>query len=125
MIHSRIQRLICVSVLGGMLVAGLVPFRQPRNGVRVAPGHDETSCSLEIWVKSGATNGTSTLFAFSTGENPMQLWVHQYRSALVLKRMVGGVERHHGTVGIEGVFGQSKPIFITITSGRTEHINLC
>lgn len=140
MIHRRIQSLICLSVLGGMLVAGLAPFRRPKNDVswlgnrnglhfgrfgtlvssgtfQVAPVHDEPSCSLEIWLQSGVTNGSSTLLVFSTHDNPMQLWVQQYRSVLILKRMVGDVEQQHGTVGIQGVFGPSKPIFITITSG--------
>ena len=138
--HPRILGLVCVSVLAATLSAGLVPFQRPRNGVtwlehrnglhfrrfgtvvssREFPPEgapDESSCSLEIWLQSGATHGSSTLIAFSTPENPLQLWVHQYRGNLVIKRMVRGVERKNGTIGIEGIFGKLEPIFITIASG--------
>jgi len=69
-----------------------------------------------MWVQAGVSDGSSTLLAFSTPENPMQLWVHQYGRVLVLKRMVGDATRPHGTIGIDGLFGR-EPVFITITSG--------
>jgi VanZ family protein len=138
--RARIPGLICVSVLFGILLAGLVPFRRPRNNVtwlgnqnglhfgsygtvlssgtfQVTGAHDEPSCSLEIWLQPSVTNASNTLLAFSTQENPLQLSVHQYRAMLILQRVNYSVERRTETIGIEGVFRQIKPIFITITSG--------
>jgi len=135
MIRPRIHLLICFLILGGMLVAGLVPFRRPKNnvtwlkdanglrfgrmGVVVSDGpfRVEHECSVELWLTSDASQGSSTLLAFSTPKNPMQLWVRAYHSALLLERWAGDTQRRHGIVGIDGVFVPRKPLFVTITSG--------
>ena len=98
-----------------------------RLGIVVSDGdvsslsHDkEATCSVEIWVKSGATRGTSTLLVFSTKNNPMQLWIHAYQKALVLKRIADGTERQGKTIGIDNVFGRSDPLFLTFASGERQ-----
>lgn len=140
MSQPKILGSICAFVLAVILVAGLLPFQRPKNqvtwlenqnglhfgrmGTLVSSGtfgggsaNKEASCSLEFWVKSAASHGTSSLLTFSTSENPLQLWVHQYRVALVVKRLAGEREREHSTIGVDNVFGRSEPVFVTITSG--------
>jgi VanZ family protein len=121
-------------------VAGLLPFQRPRNEVtwlviqnglhfghmgtilsngtlQVDSANDETTCSLEMWVKSDPTKGTRTILAFATNENPLQLSVLEYQRALILKRVARGIDPNDATIGIDNVFGQIEPIFLTITSG--------
>jgi VanZ family protein len=132
--------LICVSVLCGILVAGLEPFQRPRNavtwleeenGVRFgnygtiwssgtfepAAAQQEPLCSLEMWLQPGRTSGSHTILSFYTPENPLQLSVHQYYATLILKRVTPSNQHRTQTIGIEGVFRQVKPVFVTITSG--------
>jgi VanZ family protein len=140
MTRTRLPGLLCVSVLCGILVAGLVPFQRPRNAVtwlgnenglrfgtygtiwssgtfKRAAGQDSPSCSLELWLEPGRTNASNTLLSFYTPENPLQFSLHQYRANLILRREIrGGLHRAEG-IGIEGVFRQIKRVFITITSG--------
>jgi hypothetical protein len=140
MIRTRLLGLICVSVLCCILVAGLAPFQRPQNavtwlegenGVRfgnygtiwssssfeVAAAQDEPSCSLEIWLQPGRTSGSHTLLSFYTPKKPVQISVHQDHTTLVLRRVTQGNQYRTETMDIEGVFRQSRPVFITITSG--------
>jgi VanZ family protein len=143
MTRAGIPGLVCLCVLCGILTLGLWPFRRPLNevswsqdgnGVRI--GHfgtlwsagsfpmdareDEASCSLEIWLQPGAVSGSNTLLAFSTPENPLQLSLHQYQSQLILKRQSAGAQHQTKVIGIEGVFRQIKPTFITVTSSSQQ-----
>jgi len=138
---TKLPGLLCLSVLCCILVAGLAPFQRPRNAVtwlgnenglrfgryatvlssgtfQVAAGQEEPSCSLEIWLQPGLTNAAKTLLSFSTPENPLEVSVHQYRANLVLKSVIQSDPPRTETIGIEGVFRQSKRMFVTITSGR-------
>jgi VanZ family protein len=143
MFGSKIHGLVCMLVLCGTLTLGLWPFHAPRNDVswlsnenglrfsgygtllstekfQMTDSEDQASSSLEFWIQPGLTNDHSTLLAFSTAKNPLQLSVHQYRSGLILAREIQGVEHRTAVIGIDGVFDQTKPIFITITSGPAE-----
>ena len=140
MIRARIPGLICISVLLGILVAGLVPFERPRNavtwlgnenGVRlgrhgtiwssgafaVADAQGEPSCSLELWLQPGSTSASSTLLAFYTPENPLQFLLQQYRALLILSRQSRADQNQTQIIGIDGVFLRIEAVFITITSG--------
>jgi VanZ like family/Concanavalin A-like lectin/glucanases superfamily len=137
---SSIPDLVCLLVLCGILAAGLWPFRRPRNAVtwlgnenglrfgdygtiwssdtfQIPGSQEEASCSLEIWLQPGLTTDSNTLLSFSTAENPLQLSVHQYLSLLILTRDIQSDRHRTAKIGIEGVFRQMKPVFITITSG--------
>ena len=132
--------LICVSVLCCILVAGLAPFQRPRNavtwlgnenGVRFgnygtiwssgtlegAVAQDEPSCSLEIWLQPERTSGSHPLLSFYTPENPLQFWLQQFRANLGINRELPGDQHRVVAIGIEGVFSQTKPVFITMASG--------
>jgi VanZ family protein len=140
MARKKLPGLICVAVLFGILIAGLAPFGRPRNAVTwlenknglhfggyatvlssgtfQTPAESEAvACSLDIWLQPGSINAANTIVAFSTPENPLQLVLHQYRSTLILKRQGRGKQRRTETIGVDGVFRQTRPTFITITSG--------
>jgi len=67
-------------------------------------------------MQPGSTFDTSTMLAFSTAENPLQLTVHQNRSDLIVKRQVHGSKTTTTVARVEQVFDSAKPIFIAITS---------
>jgi VanZ family protein len=135
MLPPRVQLLACFVVLAIILVAGLIPFRPPQNAVTWLSGGNglhfgrrgvlatsdtfqlQQECSLEMWVKFDALREAGTLLVFSTQEIPMQLWVRQYHSLLLLERSLGNAEPQRGLIGIDNVFAERKPVFLTITSG--------
>ena len=142
MLRASIPGFVCVLVLCGILVLGLWPLHRRKNHVtwlrnanglyfggdgtilssgtfQIAGSQDEASGSLEIWLQPQDTSVSSTLLTFSTPENPLQLSLHQYHSYLILQRKIQS-ERRTATIGIEGVFRQIKPVFVTITSGAQE-----
>jgi VanZ family protein len=143
MIRARIPGLICVLVLIGILVAGLAPFGRPRNAVawlgnedgvrlgnhgtmwssgtfRMAVLQGQPSCSLEIWLQPGSTSASGTILSFYVPGNPRQFLLQQYHSLLILDREIGDEHDRTQTIGVEGVFRQIEPVFITITSGTEE-----
>lgn len=136
MLKPKIHGVVCILVLCVTLTLGLWPFHAPQNDVswqrnenglrfsgygsllsaedfQITESEDQASSSLEIWIQPGLTNDRSTLLAFSTAKNPLQLLMHQYRSGLMLVRKIRGIE---SVIGINDVFDQTKPIFITVTS---------
>jgi hypothetical protein len=139
MIRNRIPGLICISVLCGILILGLWPFHRPRNQVswlgvenglrfggygtiaslgtfQMGGSEDQASCSLEIWLQPELVSDSNTFLSFSSSENPLQFSLHQYLSNVILKRETAGGRQRTEVIGIEGVFGQIKPRFLTITS---------
>jgi VanZ family protein len=140
MIRKRLLAVICAAVLCAILVAGLAPFWPPRNtvtwlgnenGLRfsgyatvrssdafpAATEEGEPSCSLEMWLQPGSASAINTILAFSTPENPAQLSVQQYHANLALRHEVHNDHQKPQAIGIDGVFRQIRPRFITISSG--------
>jgi VanZ family protein len=135
MIPARIQSLLCLIILAIILVAGLTPFRRPKNAVtwlqnqnglrfgRMGMLASEQSfdshqgCSIEMWLKLEALRESGTLLVFSKPETPMQLWVRQYHNSLLVERWAGDAERQLGIIGIDDAFSQGRPVFLTIASG--------
>ena len=138
MISARLPGLACISVLCGILVAGLWPFQAPRNavtwlknqngvhfgrhGTMVSSGAfsmagSEDSSSLEIWLQPGLPNASYTILSFYTPENPLQFSLHQYFSSLILDRE--SQSRQH-RIGIESAFRPIRASFITITSSAQQ-----
>jgi len=142
---SRIPASVCLLVLCGILLAGLLPFRGPRNGVswlgnqngvRLS-GHSTLwsdgsfpvldqgrgdSCSIEIWLQPGLPRDSSIIFSFSTPENPLELTLHQYRSLLIVETRVPGGWHAASIIGADGVFHQGTPAFVTISSGPQQTV---
>lgn len=139
MTRPKIHSLICLSVLIATLVAGLVPFQRPKNDVKwqasrngvdfgrygtvwssgpfeVAAKDKERACSLELWLQPGSTSASNMILAFSTQKNPLQFTVHQYHALLILQRVIQSTEDQTETIGVDGVFEQIRPVFVTLTS---------
>lgn len=140
MTRTTIPGLVCAVVLCGILVAGLAPFRRPRNAVTwlgnenglrfgrygtiwssgefvATTAPNEASCSLEIWLQPGLANASSSVLGFYTPKRPLQFSVHQYRAILILIRENQNDERRRQVIGVADVLHPIKPAFITITSG--------
>ena len=138
-IRAVIPVLFCLGVLGGILLAGLLPFVGPRNGVSWLPGEDgvrlsgrstlwssasfpasgfeETSCSLELWLQPALTPDSNTILSFSTPENPLQLTVHQYASLLIVQTGTPHRRAPNSTIGTDNMLHQGTPVFATIAWG--------
>src|SRR5689334_12376082 len=140
MLIPKIHGIVCIFVICVTLTLGLWPFHAPQNDVTwlnnenglrfsgygsllsankfpITEPEDQASSSLEIWIQPGLTNDSSTLLAFSSARNPLQLSLHQYRSGLIV---VHKVQDKESVIGINNVFDQTKPIFMTVTSGPAE-----
>jgi VanZ family protein len=140
MTRTRIPGLVCAFVLCGILVAGLAPFRRPRNAVtwlgnenglrfgrygtiwssgefRSAAAPDQASCSLEFWAQPALANASRTILTFYGPENPLQLSVHQYHAIVILKRENQDDPRHTQIIGVADVLQPTRPAFITAASG--------
>jgi VanZ family protein len=127
-----------------MLFAGLTPFHHPQNtvswlanqnglsfgrhGIVLSSGTFQTtnsdaaaSSSLEIWLQPERLQDSSVFLSFATPENHEQLLLRQYTSSLILTRTTEPDHRA-ANVGLENVFHQSKPVFLTITSDEQETV---
>ena len=141
MIRAHSPILVCLSILCGMLFAGLAPFHHPKNavawlpnqngldfnrrGIVLSPGafqttvsEAEASSSLEIWLQPGLAADSDIFLSFSTTTSPEKFFLQKYRDALIVKRNEPGHPR--ATVGLDGVFYPKKPVFITLTSGSEQ-----
>ena len=108
-IELRILAVLCTFVFFGILVAGLWPFRSPRNEVTwlrnvngLRFGHygtilssgafatpisqEEGPCSLEIRLQPRRNDETNTVLAFYSPDNQVQFSLHQYQGDLILER---------------------------------------
>lgn len=139
-VGTGIPRALCLLVLCGILLAGLLPFRGPRNGVAWLAGQNGvrlsghstlwssgsfpaqvfghgTACTIELWLQPGLPRDSSVILALSTSENPLLLTLRQYRSMLILQTQSPGGRTPVSTIGTDGVFHQGTAVFVTITSG--------
>jgi VanZ family protein len=138
--NSPIPALLCILVLSGILLAGLLPFRGPRNGVAwltpqngvgltghatlwstesfpALDGGAGNACSIEIWVQPALPRDSSEILAFTTPSDPRQLTLRQYGSLLIAETRVPGGWNPSTIVGASGVFHQGRPSLVTLTSG--------
>jgi VanZ family protein len=138
MIRAHLPILVCLSILCGMLFAGLTPFHRPQNAVSwlanqnglsfgrhgivlssgafpITASDTLASSSLEIWVQPGPVQESNVLLSFATPENHEKFLLRQYHSSLIL---TSNMEPDHRAtnVGVEKDFHQTKPVFLTITS---------
>jgi VanZ family protein len=138
--RARVAAALCLVVLCGILLAGLLPFRGPRNGITWLTSENGVrlsgrstlwssgsfpplgsksgeSCSIELWLQPGLPRDSSVILAFSVPTNPLRLTLHQYRSLLILHTGTPGSLQPASTIGTDGVFHQGTPVFVTLTSG--------
>lgn len=139
---TRVQGVICLLILCGILAAGLWPFHSPKNEVawlgnengllfgdygtvlssgtlKMANSEDRASCSLEIWLQPGLTYDTNTFLAFYAPQNPRQFSLHQSNADFELRSNFRNQRQRIQTsrLYVDGVFQQGKPVFMTVTSG--------
>jgi VanZ family protein len=131
----------CLSVLCGILVAGLWPFHAPRNAVSwlsnrngllfgdygsiLSAGEFRPSaspdgpCSLEIWLQPAETFDSNVIIAFSAQKNPVQFAVAQSGDDLFVIRNVldSRQQLRWSHLAIDHVFRAGNKLLITITSG--------
>ena len=139
---KNFSTLICISVVLGMLVVGLSPFRGPANQVkwlnhqrgvhigrygtilsnRAFPGHlsesKQRSCSLEIWLQPESDKRSSAIVSFSPSESPEQFSLVQYFRMLLLTKQ-SSKDGKRSLIGVGDVFRAGKTTFLTITSGKS------
>lgn len=144
-VHPRIVGALCLCVLCIILVAGLWPFRAPRNQVIWLQGRNglrfghlgsvvssgafqprnsnDATCSLEIWLAPDLAQGTPTILAFEgTGLAGPSFAMQQRRRALVIRRH--NVDRlgtdRTAVTEVENAFGANQTVFVTVTLGPHE-----
>jgi VanZ family protein len=140
--RAKIPGLICLSILCGILWAGLSPFHHPRNEVtwledknglrfgvngtvlssgtfQMPDSQQGASCAIEIWLHPSHPWNSNTFLGFYTPENPLQFSLLQHNAGLIVRS--GGRKEQHQTgaaaIDIDYVFRQRRLVFLTITSG--------
>lgn len=139
-IRAKLPGLLCILVLCGILAAGLEPFRRPRNAVTwlgdenglrfgnygtiYSPGtleagaaQGDSSWTIEIWLQAARGNAVNTFLSFYRPENQTQFSLQQYHSNLAIARGTRSEQHRTDIVGVDGVFREIKPVFISIASG--------
>jgi hypothetical protein len=140
-IRTLVLRATCVSVLLGILVAGLWPFHAPRNDVSwlsegsgllfgkhgsivsaspfKAHALRGDNCSLEIWLEPSQVDSGGMILAFYWPESRVVPFaLRQWRGGLELERESQVDFAKKVEVYVGDVFSSLKPVFITITSGE-------
>lgn len=139
----KLLRPACLFVACVILVAGLWPFRAPKNEVDWLPNgngllfgkygsivsagalktkesKEAAPCSLEIWLQP-SLDYSGTILAFYWPDKlavPLELW--QSHSDLGIQRMSRGEFKHtiRTKIYVGGLFRHAKSVFLTISSGR-------
>ncbi len=141
-IQTMLLRVACALILFGILVAGLWPFHTPKNEVSwlshgdgllfgkhgsvVSAGpfevHSQTgeSGSLEIWLEPKRVRSAGTILAFYwPASRTVPFAMRQSLGDLKLERTIQAQPAKKAKIYIEDVFSQPKPVFVTISSGKT------
>jgi hypothetical protein len=141
MTTKTILRLMCLSVLGCILVAGLWPFHAPKNdiswlsntngllfgeygsllssGAFTALESSEGACSIEIWLQPGFEQ-SGTILAFyrpKTAVLPFEIW--QSGVDLGIRHSSADQSQHveRSRIYVSDLFDGARLVFITISSG--------
>jgi hypothetical protein len=142
-IQPKLLGTACALVLWGLLVAGLWPFHTPKNEVSwlsqgngllfgkygsiVSAGTfkanrlgEERSCSLEIWLEPSRVDTSGTILAFYWPESRVVPFaLRQSLGDLVLWRRNQDQPAKKASIYVDDVLNHLKPVFFTITSGKT------
>jgi len=142
-IQSILLLAICVCVLGGILVAGLWPFRAPKNEVSWLPegngilfgkhgsivsanpiqasgSRAEKSCSLEIWLQPRRLDSAGTILSFySPISETASFSLGQWRGGLVLEGASREKSSRGSRVYVPDVFRGLKPVMVTMSFAET------
>lgn len=137
---------LCVCILGIILVAGLWPFRAPRNrakwvenkdgiqfipnsGVRSAaafhPQSPEvnTSESIEIWLVPSSAHDTNTILSFDGSDHPgAPFLLRQYKDELIVRQpyIDGQGVPQAKWLAVGNAVSGGNPVFVTVTMGARD-----
>src|SRR5208282_5637986 len=140
---DRLMAVICAAILCGILLVGLWPLTpHPKNDVawlengnglhfgrhgtilslgafKPADSAGGAACSLEIWVRPGRTQDSSTLLTFYSPENLVSFSLRQSISDLAIERQIRDRQDHVSLVRfyIDELFRQGGQAFVTISAG--------
>lgn len=143
-VYERIVKALCLSILCGILIAGLWPFHVYNNDVNwlenenglhfggygsivstgvfsANPAKGGLSCSLEMWLATDDIDQSNTVLAFDSSPDPTEPFsVAQDHGDLLIKHPVideqGNVRRQ--ILKIAGAFRKGVPTVVTITAGQ-------
>jgi VanZ family protein len=135
--RPRVLAILCLLVLVGILLAGLLPFRAPRNGVAWLPssdgvhlsGHailwsvgsfpsrapDSISCTIEIWLRPAFGDRSDNILAFAAPKEPTRLSVYQFESDFDAER-TSKSPPGHAIIKAPGALSAAQSSFLTVTS---------
>jgi hypothetical protein len=138
---KKLLTLICILILGGILVAGLWPFRAPRNqvawlaqGPGLRFGHHGTVISsgtlpavsttgsapfsLELWLEPVPSSTAGTILAFYAPGAVRRFSIYQFFTGLDLLSSPepGSDGPPEQRMYVHGLFGEGKSPFVTVTS---------
>ncbi|MGA8540888.1 MAG: VanZ family protein [Terriglobales bacterium] len=126
----------------GILVAGLGPFRAPKNEVswasqangllfgrhggivssasfEAAPSQSDGACSLEIWLEPSLSRSSGTILSFYRPSlRVASFGLRQWRSGIVIDRDSDSRVRGKAKTYVGDVLSPLKPVFLAITSGE-------
>ena len=129
-----------------MLVAGLWPFRAPRNrvkwlenenGLRFIPnsgvrstvafhskdGEDSTSESIEIWLVPSSIRSGNTILSFDNSDHPgSPFLLRQYKDELIVRQPYidnQGIPRAKW-LALGNAVSEGNPVFVTVTMGARD-----
>jgi hypothetical protein len=137
-------RLICIFILLGILVAGLWPFYAPENEVAwaddgngvlfgaygsivsegrfaVSANAADRSCSFEVWLGPRLDRPMGTVFAFYSPDRQVTTFLLRQawgNLSLQLRSQDQHYRLQRSRIYIDGLYGTSGRVLITVTSGR-------
>lgn len=140
--RAKLQDVICVCVLGGILVAGLWPFHAPRNQViwltganglrfgqhgtilssgpfQVTDSQPDSPCSIELLLQPDSISGGGTFLAFDNSATARHFSLHRSESDLLLTSETSDPANkiRNARLYIGDIFRPGKETFITVTAG--------
>lgn len=141
--YDRFIAVLCLCILGIMLVAGLWPFRAPRNrvkwlengnGLLFIPNSgvqstvafhsksqkDNTSESIEIWLVPSSISSGNTILSFDDSDHAgAPFLLRQYKDELIVRQPYidnQGVPQAKW-LAIGHAVSEGNPVFVTVTMG--------
>jgi len=144
--YVKVIAVLCLCILAIMLVAGLWPFRAPRNrvkwlenenGLRFIPnsgvrstvafhpkdGKDSTSESIEIWLVPSSIRSGNTILSFDNSDHPgSPFLLRQYKDELIVRQPYidnQGIPRAKW-LALGNAVSEGNPVFVTVTMGARD-----
>lgn len=148
--YARVITELCAGVLTIILIAGLWPFRAPKNDVtwldgepgirfgrhgsilsseafRLPDSSSQSTGSLEVWLTAARTKGRRTILVFEGSGSGATISLQQSGDKLIVQRRNIDQDWTARTaeISVEGALPAKKPVFVTVTfAGKNTSIYL-